>query len=394
MTERVPRWTALGLAVILAAVIAWTTPWTDIPAGNPALDFTPAEIARQQQFRSEQLPWTTTAWLLGLLVPIVIGFTPLGRKLYRGDRWYVAVPLIVIAVGVVATLITLPPDIVAERGLRKWGLSTQDWGSWTRDLLVGWVIGMIAQILIVLGLVAFARRWRRWWWVYAAAAAAVLVVAVSFAYPVLVEPRFNEFTSMAPGPQRDDFMRLAAEDGVPVRDVLVADASRRTTSLNAYVSGFGSTRRLVVYDTLLSSAPPDQVRLVVAHELGHAAESDVLHGTLIGALAAAFAVVVLRVLMGARVADPRRTATLIALIAVGTTLASPLQNLISRQIESRADRHSLELTRDPETFVRMQHRLSVTNLSALEPSRWRYLMFASHPTAPERIAMAREWGRG
>ena len=176
---------------------------------------------------------------------------------------------------------------------------------------------------------------------------------------MLVEPRFNDFTSMAPGPQRDEFMELARQDGVPVKDVLVADASKRTTTLNAYVSGFGSTRRLVVYDTLLKDATPAQVRLVVAHELGHAAEDDVLHGTLIGALGAAFAVVLLRLLLGARMADPRSTALLLALIVAGTTLASPVQNLVSRKIEARADYHSLRLTNDPTDFVEMQHQLSV-----------------------------------
>jgi STE24 endopeptidase len=186
-------------------------------------------------------------------------------------------------------------------------------------------------------------------------------------------------------------MQLAADDGVPVRDVLVADASKRTTSLNAYVSGFGSTRRLVVYDTLLENAPPAQVRLVVAHELGHAAENDVLHGTLIGALSAAFGVVLLGLLLGARLADPRRIALLLAVITLATTVTGPVQNLISRRIEARADFHSLQLTEDPKDFVAMQHQLSVTNLSGLQPRRWRYLLFASHPTPPERIAMGRAW---
>jgi STE24 endopeptidase len=214
---------------------------------------------------------------------------------------------------------------------------------------------------------------------------------VSFAYPVLVEPRFNQFTSMPAGPQRDDFLKLAADDGVPVTDVLVADASKRTTALNAYVSGFGSTRRLVVYDTLLKNTPPAQVRLVVAHELGHAAENDVLHGTLIGVLGAAFAATLLGLLLGAKMADPRRTALLLALIVAGTTLASPVQNLVSRKIEARADYHSLRLTDDPKDFVAMQHDLAVTNISGLDPARWRYWMFATHPTAPERIAMGRAW---
>src|SRR5207248_550589 len=108
--------------------------------------------------------------------------------------------------------------------------------------------------------------------------------------PVLVEPVFNRFTPMPPGPLRTDLLALAARDGVPVRDVLVADASRRTRAVNAYVSGLGPIRRIVVYDTLLDQAPPAEVESVVAHELGHAKDNDVLTGTLIGALGAAAAV--------------------------------------------------------------------------------------------------------
>ena len=87
---------------------------------------------------------------------------------------------------------------------------------------------------------------------------ALLVVLVSFAYPVVVEPVFNKFTPMPDGPLRTSLLQLAREDGVPVKDVLVADASRRTTSLNAYVSGIGATRRIVVYDTLVDTAPPER----------------------------------------------------------------------------------------------------------------------------------------
>ncbi|WBQ02669.1 M48 family metallopeptidase [Kribbella sp. CA-293567] len=401
MSERATRWAPRGAALLLAAalvaVIVATTPWhlIDLPEPDAALDFTAAEIDRQQRFRSELLPWSTTSWVLSLLVPLAIGFSPLGRRLYAVTRirhWWLAVPVVVLGLGLLAGLVTLPTDVMAERVTRKYGLSTEAWDLWLRDRAVNWLLMSAALVAISLGLVALAKRWRTWWWAPAAIACAVLVLGVSFAYPVLVEPRFNDFTSMPAGAQRDEFMELARQDGVPVRDVLVADASKRTTALNAYVSGFGSTRRLVVYDTLLSGATPQQVRLVVAHELGHAAEDDVLHGTLVGALGSAFAIVLLRLLVGARMADPRSTALLLALIVAGTTLAAPVQNLISRKIEARADYHSLRLTDDPGDFVEMQHRLSVRNISGLEPSRWRYWMFASHPTPPERMAMARAWG--
>ena len=396
MSERAPRIAAVLLAAALVVVITTTTPWhlIDLPKPDAALDFTTAEITRQNQFRHELLPWSTASWALSLLVPLGIGFSPLGRRLYDAiklRRWYYVAPILVVALGLLASLVTLPTDVMAERVTRKYGLSTEDWGLWFQDRATNWLLSAIVLTAVTLGLFALARRWRTWWWATAAITGAVLVLAISFAYPVLVEPRFNDFTSLEPGPQREQLLDLAKEDGVPVKDVLVADASKRTTTLNAYVSGFGSTRRLVIYDTLLKDAPPAQVRLVVAHELGHAAEDDVLHGTLIGALGAAFAVVLLKLILKARMSDPRRTAMLLALIVAGSTLAAPVQNLVSRKIEARADYHSLRLTNDPADFVAMQHQLSVANISGLDPSRWRYWMFANHPTPPERIAMGRAW---
>jgi STE24 endopeptidase len=394
-----PRAAGGVLALALVFTIAVTTPWhlIDLPKPDAGLDFTAAEIARQNAFRHEILRWSTASWIISVVVPLVIGFSPLGRRLYDGLRirwWFLAVPVAVAGIALITNLLTVPTDVLAERVSLKYGLSVENWRLWVWDRGVNWAITSLGVGVLAIVLVALAKRWRQGWWLPGAIVAALLVLGVSFAYPVLIEPRFNNFTSMPAGALRNDFLKLAAEDGVPVKDVLVADASKRTTALNAYVSGFGSTRRLVVYDTLLKDTPPAQVRLVVAHELGHAAEDDVLHGTLIGVLGTAFGITLLYLLLGARIADPRRTALLVALIVAGTTLASPIQNLVSRKIEARADYHSLRLTNDPQDFVAMQHDLAVRNISGLDPSRWRYWMFASHPTAPERIAMGRAWAAG
>jgi STE24 endopeptidase len=207
---------------------------------------------------------------------------------------------------------------------------------------------------------------------------------------------------------RTDLLAMAREDGVPVRDVLVADASRRTTALNAYVSGFGATRRIVVYDTLIASGPKadpasaatvDEAKLIVAHELGHAKHGDVLYGTLVGALGAAagtcllfLAAQALRRRAGVpTIGDPRAVGLLIGLITLGTVLSGPAQHLVSRHIEARADAHALDLTRNPETFISMQKRLAVRNISDLSPDAVEYALYASHPSAPERVAMARSW---
>jgi STE24 endopeptidase len=391
-----PRATGGLLALALVFTIAVTTPWhlIDLPKPDAALDFSTAEIARQNAFRHEILKWSTTSWILSLVIPLAIGFSPLGRRMYDALRvrpWFLAVPVVVAGIALITNLLTVPTDVLAERVSLKYGLSVENWRLWVWDRGVNWLLTSLGVAVIAVVLMALAKRSRRRWWLPGAIIAALLVLGVSFAYPVLVEPRFNNFTSMPAGALRNDLFKLADEDGVPVKDVLVADASKRTTALNAYVSGFGSTRRLVVYDTLLKDTPPAQVRLVVAHELGHAAENDVLHGTLIGVLATAFGVVLLYLLLGARMSDPRRAGLFVALMVVATTLGSPVQNLVSRKIEARADYHSLRLTNDPQDFVAMQRDLAVRNISGLDPSAWRYWMFATHPTPPQRIAMGRAW---
>jgi STE24 endopeptidase len=178
-----------------------------------------------------------------------------------------------------------------------------------------------------------------------------------------------------------------------VSDVLVSDASRRTTTENAYVSGFGSSRRIVIYDTLLERDPPPEVELVVAHELGHAKRNDVLHGTVEGAIAVAAAMCAAYLLLGARAGDPRMVPRLIALYVVASFAMTPVQNLVSRHIEARADAHALMLTRDPATFIQAMKQLATTGLDDLEPSKPLYVLFFSHPSVPERIAMARDWAR-
>ena len=197
---------------------------------------------------------------------------------------------------------------------------------------------------------------------------------------------------MPAGPLRDDLLAMAASDGVPVEDVLVADASRRTTALNAYVSGFGATRRIVVYDTLLQ-APADR-RSSWSSRTSWATprHGDVLYGTLVGGLAAALGASCCswrppRVPCGGaraspRLADPRAVGVLMGLLSLATVLSGPGQNLVSRHIEARADLHALDLTKDPATFVSMQKRLAITNISDLSPDAVEYVLYASHPTAP------------
>ena len=193
----------------------------------------------------------------------------------------------VLALAVIGRLAILPIAAYGEVVRHRYGLSTRSWGLWIRDVAVSTGIDAGLTALGLLALLFLARKAPRTWWAWGAVGAAGLVVAGSFLWPVVIEPAFNTFESMPAGQLRTDLLALADENGTPVEDVLVSDASRRTTALNAYVSGFGSTRRIVVYDTVLDRLTDPEVESIAAHELGHVANDDVLTGTLIGALGAA-----------------------------------------------------------------------------------------------------------
>lgn len=399
------------LLLVLVAAAAVSVPFEVLPGPAPVVDverdFTAAQVAREVAFHDALRPPAYASLGLGLLVAGVLGTTRLGARVVTavarplGGGWVWQVLLGTLALGLLGRLVTLPLDLRSEAVLRSYGLSTQTWQSWSLDLGKGLLVASALSAAALLVVLALARRAPRTWWAWGAGAVAGLVVAGSFAYPLVVEPVFNEVRPLPAGQQRDDLLALARADGVAVEDVLVADASRRTTALNAYVSGFGSTRRIVLYDTLLERATPQEVRLVVAHELGHAAERDVLVGTVLGALGGAAAVCLVAALVTrprvlARVGasgpgDPRVVPLVLAVVAFGTLAVAPATNLVSRRIEARADLHSLQLTGDVATFSDSQRRLSLANLSDLEPAPLAYALFATHPTGPQRLALARAW---
>src|SRR6266511_1146846 len=286
------------------------------PAPDPLDAFSEDEVRTCVAYAKPRQRWALLGVAVDLSLLAGVALTTPGRELVRwavglGGGWAPArVALAAVAVIGVRALARLPFSIRAFRQDVRAGLATQRLAGFLRDWLKARAVGLVLTVLPLAGLV-LAARWRPpgWPWV-AAVAAAALVAVLALLGPVLIEPLFNRFTSLHAGPLRDRLLLLAAGMRVPVRDVLVADASRRTTRVNAYVSGLGRTRRMVVYDTLVRSptaaprphgaagdgpvapaaARNDEIAMVIAHELAHVRHRDVLWGTVAGAAAAAGAV--------------------------------------------------------------------------------------------------------
>jgi STE24 endopeptidase len=344
----------------------------------PAELFSVEQVERARRYHRPLYVALLLDVTLGLVVLSVLAFSRVGSWLYDAVPG-AAFPALVVAVSAVVRL-----PLAFWRGHvreRRWGFSTQSARGWLLERL---------KSFAVLGLAGLARWLPRAWPLVAAPAAAVLVFVFGFAAPVVLEPLFNRFAPLRDEELAGRLLALARRAGVPVRDVLVADASRRTRKVNAYVSGLGATRRVVLFDTLLREAEPRQVELVVAHELGHRRARHVAKGTLLGMLGAAATVAVL----WAAVAHPGdlRNAPLVLLVAEALELVGlPAAAAVSRRWEREADRFSLDVTRDPEAFETAHRELATANLSDLDPPRPVYALLFTHPTPPERIAAGRAW---
>jgi STE24 endopeptidase len=344
---------------------------------------------------------------LGVLVLGLLSFSVLGDWLYtpvEDAPWWLAALVFSSLVVLVTSLVQTP--LAFWRGYvheHRWGFSSQTVGAWAADRLKGLGIGVVLTALPLFALIATVHVFPSWWPAVAAVGAALFVLLVGFVAPILLEPVFNRFDPLADQELATELRDLADRAGVPVRDVLVADASRRTTKHNAYVSGLGRTRRVVLWDTLLARGQPGEIRLVVAHELGHRRYRHVALWTgLSMALVAAFVVILWATLqwdallsaIGATgPGDPRIIPFVLFLGTVLELAVQPFANAVSRRWERDCDRFSLDLTGDPEAYEQTHHLLAVENLGDLSPPKAIYLFFASHPTAPERLAAGRAWAR-
>jgi STE24 endopeptidase len=376
---------------------------TGTTAGAREDDFTPEQIARGRALRRAQFPWAVAGRLVVLALLLALGLTSGGAWLVglAGGAWWGRALWAAVALTLLTRAAGLPFAARVRVARRRFGLVTQGWRGWWGDVARGLAISLPLAMGVLLAVYGLARAWPHRWWIPAAGAAAVLAVLLSWLAPLLLEPVFNRFTPMPEGELRTALLGLAERDGIHVRDVLVADASRRTTALNAYVSGFGATRRVVVYDTLLTTADPREVELVVAHELGHVKHRDVLRGTLLGAVGAAAGTCVLAAVVHwspllslagvGRFPDPRSAVLLAAAASVLSAVAGPFGCAVSRRVETRADRHALDLTRAPAAFVAMQRRLTVANVGDPAPPRLPHLLFGTHPTPAQRITLARAY---
>jgi len=290
-------------------------------------------------------------------------------------------------------LLTLPLDFyrgfIVEHGF---GLSSQTAGSWFIDYIKSGLISLVITTAGLTGLYYLMLNWTHRWWFLAGVGFSIFVLLSSYLFPVIIDPLFHRFTPLEDEALNSEILALADRAGIEVDQVLVADASQRTQKANAYFTGIGSTKRIVIYDNLLEKFSPREVLVVIAHEMGHWKHAHIAKGialTIITTFISMFFFHKTLKIMGTGF-----NLHLIPLFVLFFTLLSlvlmPAQNTISREFERQADRKAIILTEDTEAFISVKQNLAKTNLGTVQPHPLVRAVLYSHPPIIERIGTARQ----
>jgi STE24 endopeptidase len=408
----IPLFVSLTVVLVVTPSVLSSTAWAaSAPQNAPpevVSHFTPEDVARGRAYTSGRTWLFAGGTALRLLVLVLLVVTPASAALRNvavrlaPARPAVAVAIYVAMLVLAFELLTLPLGYYAGYVREHaFGLSTQTRTAWVLDRAKATLILLV--LAVPLGsLVAFF--WRRYpgHWVLPAWAlaglATILLVALS---PVVIDPLFHTIQPLRDPDLRQRVIALARRAGVPVEQVYEVDASRRTRKGNAYFTGLGRTKRIVLYDTLLAGSAPDEVELVLAHEIGHWKRAHIWKG--IGLSLAGLGIAFwcgARVLEWAarrgsfHLAGPADVAGLplfLLVLFVLNLVSLPIQTGISRQFEREADRASLELTGNTAAFIRSEVQLARSNLADLVPPRAVVWLLYTHPPVAERIRMAEDF---
>lgn len=341
---------------------------------------------------------------LGLLVSI--GWAWGGIELLDHALEAIMLPSIVrgvaflIGTGVVQALIGLPVDVVRAFGLEeRFGFNRTTPGLFLRDKLKGWALALALSIPLVAAALWIMRTASGLWWLWTWAGLMAITLMAPTVYVRLIAPRFNRFTPLGEGELRRRIERLLAEAGFRSSGLFTMDASRRTAHGNAYFIGFGRTKRIVLFDTLVDKSPLPEVEAVIAHELGHFRHHHILFGLARSAVVLLVGLAVFGWLcrqpwllpsFGLGPADDavRLFVCLLLASTVGPLLA-PVSNWISRRNEFQADDYARRAV-GADPMVEALTRLARDNASTLTPDPLYALAHYSHPPVPIRIRHLRE----
>lgn len=326
----------------------------------------------------------------------------------------IAVPLFLLT----TDLLELPLGAYEHSVSRQYGLSVQGWGSWFGDQLKGEAIGLIVGTLLLWLMIFIIRKSPRRWWFYFWFPAYAIFVLLTYGAPWIIDPLFNDFAPLEKNnPQLvQQIEKLTARSGlsIPRSRMYEMDASKKTNELDAYVTGFGASKRIVVWDTTIHKTTTPETLFVVGHEMGHYVLNHVVYGLVLGAVGLFIALYLIYRVSGwmlrrfgerwhiRELGDWAALPMIFLIISIFGFFSLPVANAISRQMEHNADVYGLEVTHginanSQEAGAHAFQVLGEISLVYPYPSRLVTFWYGSHPSIPDRVRFAHDydpWSKG
>ena len=361
-----------------------------------------------EYYRSGNLLWIV--WqAAALAIPAAVLLTGLSiriRNLARriGRKWFFIVLVYFILYSVLQWAVQVPLAFYSGYVRQHaYGLSNQTLLKWFRDVILEGAVGLAFGGLLIGLPYWLIRRSPRRWWLYTAVLSLPVMFFVMLVEPIWVAPLFHHFGPMQDKQLETQILALADQAGIEGGRVFEADMSVDTNAVNAYVTGLGSSKRIVLWDTLLAKLDARQVRVVMAHEMGHYVLNHVRQGLLAGfcgILAALYLVHRAANWLLRRysdrfgfehLSDVASLPLLLLLVQTAALAMMPIGLAFSRHLEHEADRFALELTHDNRAAATAFVRLQAENLSNPHPGPLYKFFRASHPSLAERIEFANDY---
>jgi STE24 endopeptidase len=300
---------------------------------------------------------------------------------------------------VISALLTLPWTIYESWWREKsYGRTSQPLGDFLGQSALAVTIGSFLTAVFAIGVYWLMRRSGRRWWIWSGGLTAIALAFMMLLAPVLIEPLFNRYEPVPPGPVRDAVVQMAGRAGIPPDKIYMFNGSRQSNNFTANAGGVGSTARVAISDVALKNASLDEVRAVTGHEIGHYVLKHTWWGVLIFSVLAVILFWLADKLYprfarwfgtDAELSDPRGIPVLVFLVSFLGLLASPLFNTFSRTIETQADAYSL----------RTENRPDALSTALVKTAEYRYprpgtlqeIVFYDHPSVERRVHTAMEW---
>jgi Zn-dependent protease with chaperone function len=362
----------------------------------------------------------TAYFLLVLLALLALGIAAKYRDWAEraSKRRFLQAVIFVPLLMLTQAVLGLPLDVYLQHISRQYGLSVQGWGSWFGDVAKGQAVSLIMLTVAIWGVTGLIRKSPRRWWFYTWLLAMPVTVFVVFLAPLALDPLFNNFELLdKTNPQLVDAIeRVAARAGenIPRNKIFLMDASKKVTTLNAYVTGLGPSKRIVVWDTTLKNATIPETLFVIGHEMGHYVLNHVVIGMAALAVGMFFGFYLLYAIANwalprfqqrwhmRGLSDWAAVPMLLLIFSILNIVADPVRSAIGRQIEHSADIYGLEVTHgiNPNSQEAAAHAFQVLGELALSypyPNNFYVFWYSDHPPIRDRVPFAHNydpWSKG